>query len=475
MRIFNFRQIRDLESGFWSVPVDCTERGRKSVTKNAPRRLRLEWNGTRFLDLPHEKTVAMRQPLSRKIPTVSRYWDIFPQKNSKKKVSRFPHMERWHGRSRKWTHNISSVGFWPLEFFHPKTWAQGDLWYISRKRDFWPVKWVLAHCNVRACASASAVLVLSRKQVCTRYAKCIPTFSITSSFLSHVERFFTLFYWFFIFEFFHFHSVADSFFKPPPGLTTGHILMLGSYDLCLSVNAMPYTDRYRNSSESLPAANYCLVRLQLTLPGKDNASAPAIQPLPPLATCYPRSCSREDVDRLILALLHVVNYAADKVASTNRTACAEPIPPQPGTSATLNLVGYAVVVCLWATVVHLVARQYDPRYWDTDSMDIREEKHQRTLASLDKTDNGTEMKGFPENSQPDLAALGEGNNGAKIPAYIKMILCFSLVHNANRLFAPAPATGQLNYLNGIRVLSMWWVMLGHVYQLGGSFFCKCMQ
>ena len=45
----------------------------------------------------------------------------------------------------------------------------------------------------------------------------------------------------------------------------------------------------------------------------------------------------------------------------------------------------------------------------------------------------------------------------------KFLLCFSLIQNTNRIMSTKVPPGAITSINGMRVLSMWWVILGHCY------------
>ena len=76
------------------------------------------------------------------------------------KVSRFPHMARWHRRHGKWAQYFLRK-LRPLNFSTPKHKHKATYDTFQQKRDVLSVRWALSHRNVRACANASAVLVLS--------------------------------------------------------------------------------------------------------------------------------------------------------------------------------------------------------------------------------------------------------------------------------------------------------------------------
>ena len=45
----------------------------------------------------------------------------------------------------------------------------------------------------------------------------------------------------------------------------------------------------------------------------------------------------------------------------------------------------------------------------------------------------------------------------------RFLLCFSLIQNTNRILSTKVPPGAITSINGMRVLSMWWVILGHCY------------
>ena len=53
---------------------------------------------------------------------------------------------------------------------------------------------------------------------------------------------------------------------------------------------------------------------------------------------------------------------------------------------------------------------------------------------------------------------------------VQFFLCFSLIQNTSRIMDTKVSTSAVTSINGMRVMSMWWVILGHVYafQLGSS-------
>ncbi|XP_055338682.1 nose resistant to fluoxetine protein 6-like [Paramacrobiotus metropolitanus] len=280
-------------------------------------------------------------------------------------------------------------------------------------------------------------------------------------------------------------EMLDAFAKIPAGISKGHILWMGAYDMCVAArrNVTYITKEGKESFDLVPAAKYCVVRLNSTL----------LSQLPSLlafATCLPASCSAKDADELLISLIHILNLASGVTAGKGTACSDEKIPAQGGTTTTLIIIGIIVLACIWCTIIHFFFRLFDKRWWNIEEMN--EAAKVTYVSKKRKIEDELDNKGFVREEQPDIDIALENEtsfdqtnpapqDSAKIkteekktwknkyPIYMKLVLCFSIVHNVNKIFAPA-APGQLKYLDGMRVISMWWVMLGHIYHLGQSFF-----
>ena len=52
-----------------------------------------------------------------------------------------------------------------------------------------------------------------------------------------------------------------------------------------------------------------------------------------------------------------------------------------------------------------------------------------------------------------------------VDVVVQFFLCFSLIKNTSRIMDTNVPASAITSINGMRVLSMWWVILGHVYFL----------
>ena len=52
---------------------------------------------------------------------------------------------------------------------------------------------------------------------------------------------------------------------------------------------------------------------------------------------------------------------------------------------------------------------------------------------------------------------------------LQILIAFSIVTNTRKLLSTSTGSGQLTSINGMRVLSMWWVILGHTFVFATTF------
>ncbi|KAJ8299911.1 hypothetical protein KUTeg_021430 [Tegillarca granosa] len=88
-----------------------------------------------------------------------------------------------------------------------------------------------------------------------------------------------------------------------------------------------------------------------------------------------------------------------------------------------------------------------------------------------EVDNGTGVKQFPtsDEKKPLLDEFSESNKEWKPyePGILaNILLSFSVYTNGSKLFNTKQTAGTLTAINGIRFLSMNWVILGHTFSSG---------
>ncbi|XP_073233069.1 nose resistant to fluoxetine protein 6-like [Porites lutea] len=234
----------------------------------------------------------------------------------------------------------------------------------------------------------------------------------------------------------------DASGKPESGVTGGNLVWLGSYSLC------------QNISE----AHYCLApKITLEFQG---FKAPAEWGL-----CVPSNCSERDVAfgfsffiKPYVGNLPFVKVSLDKDMSI---ACAHPSKWTTGPIITLVICAVIACLCLAGTAVDLLVVQGSWKFWVTAEEPRQAEENDFHISSNQTEplliNNGlSERTGLPsvQYMQPSLEERG---------FLIQLLTCFSVARNASKIMDCTVPPGAITCLNGVRVLSMWWVILGHTY------------
>ncbi|KAL5253216.1 hypothetical protein ACHWQZ_G013107 [Mnemiopsis leidyi] len=239
-------------------------------------------------------------------------------------------------------------------------------------------------------------------------------------------------------------SVAflDALGKPGPGVTTGNFLLLGNYDMC-------GTGALGNQTSGNVYKN-CVVMATLKL---------GSLPLSLTWTgCSPPECSStSDVRGVLDQIAALINKS--RIIQTDPSSWSVQCDVEQKFDAgayvavmILSLSGFLVVVgTMWYLLEPVVLSITDRGRDDTT-----------VLVQAEETEHGDE--------DPDkkLSNLEEkyrtSNQSGRILGLLGPLLkCFSLQKTMGTLFSTSTKPGQVLCLNGIRVLSINWVVLGHAY------------
>ena len=217
-------------------------------------------------------------------------------------------------------------------------------------------------------------------------------------------------------------KALDSFGRVGAGYLQGNIFALGSYDECFS----------------LSRTQYCLTDLAMETPGNELA-------LLLYALCLPQACSDED----ILTLVDLTNVKFDALnveIRVNDIRCErETKAPYNAGSIIILLVWslFAVMVTV-ATSVHFVTKKLA-----SQKEKISSKIDEKSSKILEVNVEGVRR---PKRKKKSLS-----------DTLLSFLLAFSLYETVPKIFAiknqPASA---ITCINGIRVISMCWIILGHV-------------
>ncbi|XP_022242186.1 nose resistant to fluoxetine protein 6-like [Limulus polyphemus] len=227
-------------------------------------------------------------------------------------------------------------------------------------------------------------------------------------------------------------ELIDASGKLPDGVMRGTLAAFGSYDNCLEIKETISLER----KSDIITGKYCTVKIRPPLPKKPKVIKNGDIIIDPgifseksvtnilasrsfffyfvwyrVGMCVPSACSREDVEGLVKSALKKSHLVVE--VPNCEMKVAEPI-----TTTQIT------IISLLSVVVILVVTG--------TSVDI---------SSCWITDSGKQPKrGFAT----------------------KALLCFSLVKNWNKLM-DTRANQQMETLNGMKMFSMLWVILGHTY------------
>lgn len=240
--------------------------------------------------------------------------------------------------------------------------------------------------------------------------------------------------------------INSGFLNPVPNFGS-----LGDYDECAT---------------QYPFAQYCYISGGAHLEGVVNFP-PIISdktvnqsiPLSYWGVCIPRSCTTNDIAYVLSNLpLGKVNLTVlDYVSSCQRDY---PLSSSPSAIATVCLIAVFVSLVLLATVADYFLDHKeqsgnafsDPYEYGSQSVNAYGEKE-----SLLKSDGYEALESGRGNRV-------HGNPSAEkhtYPLWMRMLLAFSFRRNFNKLTSIKTGEGHMGCLNGIRTMSMGWVLMGH--------------
>ncbi|GFR63502.1 nose resistant to fluoxetine protein 6-like [Elysia marginata] len=250
--------------------------------------------------------------------------------------------------------------------------------------------------------------------------------------------------------------MVDATGKPSAGVLTGRFLFLGDFDECLAVRA-----NYSVQSKALDTivqkfnGQYCL--------GKYKTKTELLTILPEVRTgwafCVPDSCSEEDSLQLSNVALKELNVTAIEFESM---ACSRGnVPLNTRAVAVFVALGIILALVILGTLVDILMVQM-PK-WRIRA-EVRED-----LGGLISEASFETLRGRRDEWQSRIEAdpLILNNNQpimamqTRQPFLVRLLVAFSLWSNAEKLVGTSQPPGSLSCLNGIRVISISWVVLGH--------------
>ncbi|XP_038070357.1 nose resistant to fluoxetine protein 6-like isoform X2 [Patiria miniata] len=249
------------------------------------------------------------------------------------------------------------------------------------------------------------------------------------------------------------YKALDAFGKPGAGLLEGNAVWLGNYDECLSIKEF----------------NYCLSDILL------NATKIGIKGVPVIyvrwGLCAPASCTNQDLLGALQYFLDLLElkYVEFKAITAASVTCSEspPIPYSAGVICT-------IVLLSTLGVLMIIGSLYD-EWLRLDTKKLK--RHGRWLycAVINSGDDANDTDEDADNidsCDDDVEPLygretahrwnlSIKHDASEVSLLGRILLCFAVTRNLSKLLDTQQKDTSIGSLNGIRVISMSWVILGH--------------
>ena len=241
-------------------------------------------------------------------------------------------------------------------------------------------------------------------------------------------------------------AFLDALGKPGPGVTTGNFLWLGNYDMCGEGALGNQTSGYKYKN--------CVVMATLKLGGF---------PLSLTWTgCSPPECSSTlDLKEVLDQIAALINKSGMIQTDPSSWSVQCDVEQEFDVGAyvavtIISLFGFLVVMgTLWYLLEPIVLSFTNQGRDDTT-----------VLVQAEETEHGD-----PDKKLSNLEGKYQTSNQPVTILELmgRLLKCFSLQRTMGTLFSTSTKPGQVLCLNGIRVLSINWVVLGHAYASSISF------
>lgn len=275
--------------------------------------------------------------------------------------------------------------------------------------------------------------------------------------------------------------MVDSAGKPSSDLLDFHIRWLGDYDECTAIQAITYEDPVNKTGQRNPFdGKYCLAYFSL-----GNAQVTLLQPggmALAIGLCVPDSCNSVEAGALAYTL-----------ATSLPLNITVPFPYAQCQEKDLEYSNKAIaviVVCSVFLAIIVIATVYDIIIQHVLQKRIQKNKVQ-TKENRYGTFEAKSRNGYAHVSNGHVPS-GEIETNTNLHSRLykidketlvnekgtdiiykpglpgRLLLSFSAYTNASKILSTNQASGILTSVNGIRFISMTWVILGHTYAFGLS-------
>ena len=253
-------------------------------------------------------------------------------------------------------------------------------------------------------------------------------------------------------------AFLDSFGKVGAGIFTGNVVYLGYYDQCIDIGN----------------TDYCFFPFDVTLTATPTVSSNASVTIPvEIGMCFPSSCDAKDFYDLFLigsdeafysnsfTDINVITYTVNVTATTEFT---EPLCPWRDLKWTNSSI-MVLTVCVLLIILVIIGTTVDLSLWIIDDilqkLNLSETEQQNTMTYS----ASCEVKHSINEEEPLINAKSNLTDKQGIKFLKDLILSFSLYKTIPAIMATHQPASAVTSINGIRVISMFWIILGHTFAL----------
>ncbi|XP_046843105.1 nose resistant to fluoxetine protein 6-like [Xenia sp. Carnegie-2017] len=241
---------------------------------------------------------------------------------------------------------------------------------------------------------------------------------------------------------------VDAIGKVPAGISRGDFAWLGSFDSCLEITN----------------AHYCLTTFNVEISNFTR------KPLPlRIGFCLPSACGKVDLKE-VFGTISISN----QFVNITYGGCSCPKKPDYTSDVVITLVlcGFLLMLCALGTLmdvcgrpgVSLVSQTVSNKYVDEVSSSVQNEEVLHNERAFHE--DGYNQHNKNHIRTPLVSESVKSNYlRPKRPSggLIEFLRCFSLTRNTNQILDTKVTSKAITCLSGIRVISMFWVILGHAF------------
>uniref|UniRef100_A0A7M5UY80 Nose resistant-to-fluoxetine protein N-terminal domain-containing protein n=1 Tax=Clytia hemisphaerica TaxID=252671 RepID=A0A7M5UY80_9CNID len=249
------------------------------------------------------------------------------------------------------------------------------------------------------------------------------------------------------------------------------------------INTQPHWLGAFEQCQSIPHAKYCAVDMVVM------RKYPGVY-----GTCMPKQCTEHDVGSIYQSIFNRQMKMVKYLGVGHVNCVDEKIEYSNGFIATICLCCFILLLILLGTFADVMDVRIAPRE-RRPSQSKNGNVPRRTVSQVSRNGNGAIPLGDGENVQmievnghggeegdgensldDDDVMLNDGDTPVedeqqekerrKKAAILQILLCFSLARNAKAVFSTEVPKRAIESINGIRAISMFWVILGHLFFFG---------